>query len=99
MFDHWADATDMWDGLGERRVEKPVAFGGAFAPIPVVHLSPTLIDAHSDTYLRLNIRAEEISETGFVMAVSVWDDTRIARLGIDWQALGPLDDPDEKWDV
>jgi len=99
MFDHWSEATQMWDGIGERQVRTPIVFEGRFASIPVLHLSPTLIDAHSDTYLRLNIRAEDVSEDGFTLTVDVWDDTRIARLGVNWQALGPLDDPDEKWDV
>lgn len=99
LFDHWETATDMWDGVGERQVRHPIQFDGTFASVPVVQLAPTLIDAHSDTYLRLNMRAEEVTETGFMLTVDIWDDTRIARLGVNWQALGPLDDPDEIWDV
>lgn len=99
LFDHWADATEMWDGIGERQVRQAITFEGSFASVPVVQLSATLIDAHSDTYLRLNMRAEDVTEQGFTLAVDIWDDTRIARLGVSWQALGPLDDPDEIWDV
>ena len=99
LFDHWVDATEMWEGIGPRQVRLPLEFDGTFAALPVIHLAPTLIDAHSDHFLRLNIRAEEVTETGFTLVADVWEDTRIARLGVDWQALGPLDDPEEKWDV
>ena len=99
LFDHWVDATEMWEGIGPRQVRYPVAFDGAFAAPPVIHLSATLIDAHSGHYLRLSLRAEEIGLTGFILVADTWEDTRIARLGVNWQALGPLDDPDEKWDV
>lgn len=99
LFDHWSEPTEMWEGIGSRQVRVPITFEGVFAAVPVVQLSATLIDAHSDTYLRLNIRAEELTEAGFILTADIWDDTRIARLGVNWQALGPLDDPDEIWDV
>ncbi|WP_316015034.1 H-type lectin domain-containing protein [Roseobacter sp. HKCCA0434] len=99
LFDHWQEPSEMWEGVGERQVRAVVTFERPFTAPPSVTLSTNLIDAHSGPYLRLNLRAEDVAESGFTLIADTWDDTRIARLGVRWQALGPLTDPDEVWDV
>ncbi len=99
LFDHFEVETEMWSGTGNRTVEKKVFFSESFEDAPSVTVAPTLIDAHNAAYLRLNLRVEEVAPDGFTIAADIWEDTRIARLGLRWQAIGALGDPEETWDV
>ena len=99
VFDHWGASTVMWDGAGERTVRAKVAFDTPFATPPAVTISISVLDADNASYLRLNLRTEEVSGAGFTVAVDTWEDTRIARLGVTWQAIGEMPDAEDIWDV
>lgn len=99
LFDHWAARTRMWDGSGERTERIEVQFGEPFRRVPSLQLSIAVIDADNDSYLRLNLRAEDVTPAGFTIAADTWEDTRIARLGVRWQAIGAVAEADELWDV
>ncbi|RED18646.1 H-type lectin domain-containing protein [Pontivivens insulae] len=99
LFDHWAQTTVMWDGAGERTVRATVSFDEPFAEPPTVSLSIAVLDADNESYLRLNLRTEDVTTTDFTIAADTWEDTRIARLGMRWTAIGVLVDTDELWDV
>jgi hypothetical protein len=43
----------------------------------------------------MKLLAIDITQTGFTASFETWDDTRITRIHITWQAI----DPDEIWDV
>ena len=47
----------------------------------------------------MKLQAIDITESGFTACFETWDDTRIARMHVMWQAIGEAIDPDEIWDV
>jgi hypothetical protein len=99
LFDHFSYPTAMWTGSGPRQVALPITFSAPFLELPDVSVSITMLDQHGDTNLRLDVRAEDVTETGCTLVAEVWQDTRIARLRLAWRAIGPVADPDEFWDV
>jgi len=42
-----------------------------------------------------DIRAENVTETGFDLVFQTWSDTRIARASASWLAIGEVADPDQ----
>ena len=47
----------------------------------------------------MKLQAIDITESGFTASFETWDDTRIARMHVTWQAIGEAIYPDEIWDV
>jgi hypothetical protein len=47
---------------------------------------------------RADIRAENVTETGFDLVLRTWSDTRVARVSSSWLAIGGVADP-EQWDI
>ena len=70
-----------------------------FISPPSVTLNISLGDVHSETNFRMKLQAIDITESGFTASFETWDDTRIARMHVTWQAIGEAIDPDEIWDV
>lgn len=99
LFDHFAHPTPMWTDTGPRAARAQVVFNAPFLAPPVVHLSIGLIDQDHAQHQRLVIEARNVSETGFIAEARTWSDTRLARLALNWMAIGAVDDPDEAWDV
>ena len=99
LFDHYESASDMYAGLGPRSVQALVTFETPFLEPPRVILSVSLIDKDTETPYRLGIDPRAITETGFTAEARTWGDTRIARLSLNWTAIGAVADPDEAWDV
>jgi len=88
LVDHFRTASDLWDGSGEREVRREVAFPRAFLNPPMVFVSMSLLDAAREQNLRYALSAEEVTEHGFILRLRTWNDTRIARAGVEWMALG-----------
>ena len=88
LVDHFHTASDLWDGSGEREVRREVAFPRPFLHAPMVFVSMSLLDAAREQNLRYALTAEEVTEHGFTLRLSTWNDTRIARAGVEWMALG-----------
>ncbi|MGB0496753.1 MAG: H-type lectin domain-containing protein [Rubricella sp.] len=99
LFDHFVEETPMWAGDGRREAVAEITFSERFLKPPAITVSVAMIDCDKATNLRLDIHARNVTETGASLVAVTWDDTRIARLRLHWQAIGPLTDPDDYWDV
>ena len=98
IFSDFEDGGEMWTGKGPRSRHKAVTFAEPFRNAPVVHVALSLWDVDSDTNVRAELRAEEITERGFDLVFSTWGDTRVARVRISWLAIGELPHPDD-WEL
>jgi H-type lectin domain len=88
----------MWTGEGSRQARAYVQFSEPFIAAPAVRVGLTLWDFSNTTNTRADVTAEDVTETGFAILFRTWGDTRIARVRVGWQAIGPLRD-DEQWEV
>lgn len=88
------DSTlDDWSLLepagGLRRdFRQPVAFERTFSAPPLVHVGLVGIDASKEDNLRLRVRAESITEHGFVVCAETWLNTKIWSVEVSWLAIG-----------
>ncbi|PWG17718.1 H-type lectin domain-containing protein [Salibaculum griseiflavum] len=88
----------MWAGEGERRTRAHVDFTESFRQPPAVQVAPSMWDISNEAFARLDLKAEEITEEGFMITCSTWGDTKIARMRVNWMAIGELRYADD-WDV
>lgn len=95
LFSAFENGGEMWTGSGQRLVRHPVRFDEGFVSPPVVHLSLSMWDVAGDANQRLDLRAAEITETGFVIEFRTWEDTRVARVRASWIAIGPVRHQDD----
>lgn len=98
MFSDFADGGPMWSGDGPRETRLAVAFSEAFDTPPSVQVSVSMWDTSSAMNQRMDLRAEQVTETGFDLVFRTWADSQVARVRADWIALGPLPD-DEVWEL
>lgn len=96
LFSDFEHNGPMWTGEGARLKRKQVLFSQPFATPPSVHVALSMWDISNEATSRVDLRAEDISETGFVIAFRSWGDTRIARARVSWRALGELE-CEEDW--
>ena len=61
---------------------------------PVVHLGVGMWDLDSDRNQRGDLQVENVTLTGFDILFRTWGDTRIARMRVEWMAIGAV--PDEQ---
>ena len=94
LFSDFQDGGPMWTGEGAREARKHVRFSTPFAEQPTVILGISLWDMDRRTNLRADLTAETVLREGFEIVFRTWADTRVARIRVDWTALGPLPDPD-----
>ncbi|EYD72632.1 H-type lectin domain-containing protein [Limimaricola hongkongensis] len=97
-FDDFETGGSMWTGAGARELRRRVDFNLAFSQPPLVQLGVTMWDVSNAASMRLDVRAEEIARTGFVLRTHTWSDSRIARIRVAWTAFGACYD-DERWDI
>lgn len=98
LFSDFQDGGAMWTGKGPRELRRVVEFGERYAVPPSVTVGLSMLDIDQATNHRVDISAEMITETGFVIVFRTWGDTRVARVRADWQSLGTLPYEDD-WDV
>ena len=95
LFSDFQDGGEMWTGSGPRKVSRAVEFSEAFSTQPMVHVSLSMWDMGNDSNARADIRAENVTETGFDLVFQTCSDTRIARVSASWLAIGEVADPDQ----
>lgn len=88
----------MWTGDGPRQTRAWVSFAERFLSPPSVVLGMTMWDISNAANARADLVAEDVAEAGFAVLFKTWGDTRIARVRVGWQAIGPLAN-DEDWDL
>lgn len=95
MFTAFEDGGQMWTGSGPRAEQRRVAFPAPFRGIPVVHLTLGMWDIAGGTNQRVDVTAEAIGLDGFTIVFRTWSDTRVARVRVDWMAIGPAHHVDD----
>jgi hypothetical protein len=98
LFNDFAHDGAMWAGNGPREVRHAQQFATPFQEAPVVMVGISMWDIDHKTNSRADISAESVTVTGFEIVFRTWGDTHIARLRVDWTAIGPTGDDDD-WDV
>lgn len=88
----------MWTGDGARQTRVHVAFSERFVDAPAVHAGLSMWDISNDAYARVDIQTEDVTPDGFAIVFRTWGDTKIARVRVNWMAIGPVQDDDD-WDV
>lgn len=98
LFSDFADNGVMWTGEGPRQLRHAVVFDEAFKTRPMIQVGMSMWDMDQKTNQRADIKAEDITATGFTIVFRTWGDTRIARIRADWFALGEVPDEDD-WEL
>ena len=98
LFSDYIDDGPMWAGHGDRETRSTIKFPEAFASAPMVHVSIGLWDMDHKHNIRADISAEEITTKGFDVVFRTWGDTRIARMRVEWIAIGALPS-EEEWQL
>jgi hypothetical protein len=90
VLDDSADSWPMLDpSLGDKReFRKPIRFEQTFSHPPVVQVGLVGIDASKDDNLRLRLRAEAITSSGFTLHAETWLNTKIWSIEVSWLAIG-----------
>jgi hypothetical protein len=89
LFDHVDPNDYMWIGDGPRVVEKTVIFEHPFATSPALTYALSVLDCSQAQNLRFRLARIDLGKHGFKIALHTWDDTKIARAALVWQAIGP----------
>ena len=95
LFSDFQEGGEMCTGSGPRKVSRAVEFSEAFSKQPMVHVSLSMWDMGNDSNARADIRAENVTVTGFDLVFRTWSDMRIARVSASWLAIGEVADPDQ----
>jgi hypothetical protein len=95
IFSDFANNGPMWSGEGPREASVEVTFTERFRSIPAVHVSMSMWDTSGSINQRADLRAEDVSETGFFLVFRTWGDSKIARVRGDWMAIGELSHDDD----
>jgi hypothetical protein len=98
LFDDVRDGGAMWLGSGPREVRQLQKFAEPFLTPPAVTVGFSMWDIDHKVNFRVDIAAENTTETGFEIVFRTWSDSRIARIRADWMAIGATRD-EEAWDV
>jgi H-type lectin domain len=64
----------------------------------VVTVGLSMWDIDHQTNARVDLSAENVTPLGFDIVLRTWGDTRIARVRVDWMAIGQTRDDDD-WEV
>ena len=97
LFSDFEEDGPMWSGNGPRGVRQSVQFPEQFRSAPSVQVSLAMLDMDHAANTRLDVRAEEITERGFLIVFRTWGDTRVARARASWMAIGEVSHDDD-WD-
>jgi hypothetical protein len=65
----------------------PVTFTKTYTKPPTVHLSVLSIDANTPPNIRYNLKATEITTTGFNLSVGVWWDTVVTSVEVEYLVI------------
>ena len=98
LFSEFAEGGEMWTGDGPRERRSQINFSQPFRSVPVVQIGVSLWDVDTSSALRAEVVAEDISPEGFSAVFRTWSDTRIARIRVNWTAIGDVAHKDD-WDI
>ena len=98
LFSDFENEGEMWTGEGPRLIRQHVTFDDRFDTAPMVMVSLSMWDISNSANMRADVQAEKIGPKGFDIVFRTWGDTRVARVRVAWQAIGPISD-DEAWDI
>ena len=98
LFSDFEHDGPMWTGDGPREARSAVCFSESFRTAPSVHVSLSLWDVDAATNTRAEVLAEHVTVSGFDLVFRTWGDTRVARVRMNWLAIGELRHADE-WDL
>ncbi|MTH78555.1 H-type lectin domain-containing protein [Paracoccus aestuariivivens] len=90
MFSAFEDSGPMWTGEGPRLEIKEIHFDQPFAEAPTVQVGLAMWDIGVNANQRVDIKATQITTEGFRVEFRTWGDTRVARVRVNWLAIGPL---------
>lgn len=96
LFSDFERDGEMWSGTGPRQTRAHVAFSNRFLDLPAVTVGLSMWDMSNTSNARADVSAEDVTPDGFAIVFRTWGDTRIARVRVSWQAIGPVQD-DEIW--
>lgn len=89
VFDDVDSGGEMWTKDGARTVSSDVRFKEVFSAVPKIHVGIATLDASKDSNLRITLRAGSVTKGGFSIKLATWDDTRLAKVSVNWMAIGP----------
>lgn len=98
LFSDFVNDGPMWAGHGDRESRVKIAFPEAFAEVPMVHASIGMWDMDHKHNIRADITVTNITAQDFEVVFRTWADTRIARIRVDWLAIGSATS-DEDWQL
>ncbi|MCT4610937.1 MAG: H-type lectin domain-containing protein [Pelagimonas sp.] len=98
VFSDFGSGGEMWKGSGSRERRMPVKFSETFKSPPAVHVSLSLWDMDQGANVRADISADKITKEGFELVFRTWSDTRVARVRMNWMAIGDVVSADD-WDL
>ena len=98
LFSDFQDGGEMWTGVGPRERRRRVTFSESFRKVPVVQTSVSLWDVDTESHMRADVSAEEVTCEAFDIVFRTWGDSRVARIRVNWLAIGELSDDDD-WDL
>lgn len=98
LFSDFAEGGEMWSGEGERKISVEIEFSEPFLTAPAIHTGFSLWDMSNDSNTRVDLKTDNITETGFTIIFTTWGDTKVARMRANWMAIGEVQN-DEIWDV
>ncbi len=98
LFSDFAEGGEMWTGNGARERKVAVKFSEPFLSPPTVHTGFALWDISNAAGTRVDLATESITKLGFTIRFTTWGDTKIARMRVNWMAIGEVEDSD-LWNV
>ncbi len=88
----------MWSGSGERAIAVNIRFSEAFLDAPVVMAGLAMWDLGQGVNARGDLSVRKVTARDFEVVFKTWGDSRVARIRVDWTALGELRHSDD-WDL
>lgn len=98
LFSDFEDNGPMWTGTGPREARRAVTFSDRFRSMPAVTVGVSMWDMSSDMNQRADVRAENVTHEGFEIVFRTWADSRVARVRVDWMAIGECRHADD-WEL
>ena len=98
LFSDFREGGEMWTGDGPRERRRIIAFSEPFRSPPAVLTNVSLWDVDTQSAVRVDLGAENVTRESFELVLRTWGDSRIARARIAWTALGEVAGDDD-WDV
>lgn len=98
LFSDFVNDGPMWAGQGDREMRRTIVFPESFSQPPSVHVAIGLYDIDHKHNIRADVSADTITAEKFDIVFRTWGDTRIARVRVDWMAIGAVTS-DEDWQL